>query len=608
MHQIELSVPDKLTNMKTQHILILVVAVIIFSGLLQAQPTISYQRLTNGLDFPDFDEGRTDFAFDDVNMDGYVDILSVGDHGSPYFNSAQHGIMVWFGDGEGNFENFMNGNFGYGGIAVGDVNNDGHKDVGYGVHHNYSGTNWGDQLNEVVLGDGTGMNWELYDEGLSTNGEEWGMFGTAFADFNQDGYLDLVSNSFGGTAGVHVYLNQQDGSWEQSFGFLGGGSGLLVRTCDINNDGHMDFIASHQNGTAYFGDGSGSFEVNDAGLPTGSVMGGMDICRMKNTGTFAVSRVTNAGAIEVYGWNNSSESWTDYSGNLPTSGVWELSQLHDMNNDGFVDVMAYGIKQFQLWLGDGEGNWIEDAFLSVGGDPGYGNAIRAGGDLDHNGYPDLIILAQEFTGGFIQFNKNILYVFAETSPADSLWIKPTFPTGGENFFPGTVQFIEWNSEVPAGEASTVTIEISAFGPEGPWWLLAESIPNNGKHQWTVPDYGSEDVFLKLTVNQESGPNSSFAVTEVPFNIFGDPTSAPFDDQAEQTITLYPNPGARHISITNSEKIERLKMYDLTGKCIIDQTADFKTINTSSLKMGIYFYLINMHNQQILSGKWVKQSN
>ena len=43
---------------------------------------------------------------------------------------------------------------GDGGIAVGDVNNDGHKDVGYGVHHNYSGTAWGDQLNEVVLGDG----------------------------------------------------------------------------------------------------------------------------------------------------------------------------------------------------------------------------------------------------------------------------------------------------------------------------------------------------------------------------------------------------------------------------------------------------------------------
>jgi hypothetical protein len=122
------------------------------------QNTLSYQRIINGLDQPDFDEGATDFVFDDINMDGHPDILSVGDHGSPNFNSAQHGILVWFGDGEGNFQHYMNGNFGYGGIAVGDVNNDGFKDVGFGVHHNYSTTNFGDQLIEVALGDGTGMN------------------------------------------------------------------------------------------------------------------------------------------------------------------------------------------------------------------------------------------------------------------------------------------------------------------------------------------------------------------------------------------------------------------------------------------------------------------
>jgi len=595
--------------MKNIFITILIIGCILFTALVQSQSTLSYQRLTNGLSEPDFDEGRTDFTFDDINMDGNVDILSVGDHGSPYFNSAQHGIMVWFGDGSGNFENYMNGNFGYGGIAVGDVNNDGHKDVGYGVHHNYSGTGWGDQLNEVVLGDGTGMNWELWDEGLSSNGETWGMFGTDFADFDNDGFLDLVSVSFGCCAGLHVYLNQQDGSWEQSFGFLNGGSGFLVRACDINNDGFMDFVSSHQYGAAYFGDGTGNFINNDDGLPTGgnSALSGMDIARLKTSGSTGISLITQNGGVEVYGWDKETELWVNLSGNLPSSGVWELSQLHDMNNDGFADVMAYGIKQFQLWLGDGEGNWTEDAYMDIGDDPGYGNAIRAGGDFDHNGYPDLLILAQELTGTFIQFNKNILYVFAEDSPADSLWIKPTFPGGGETFYPGSVQFIEWSAEVPAGTMSAVDIDISAFGPDGPWWMLAENIPNNGKHQWPVPDFGSEEVFLKLTIKEINGSNSFSSITENAFTILGNPTGIESKKKQAASYYIFPNPGNNYFKLSNPTNIEIVKLFNCSGECVLIECDDAGIINSEHLKNGVYFYQIATKDKRQFSGKWVKYS-
>ena len=568
------------------------------------QKTLSYQRITNGLDEPDFDEGNTDFVFDDINMDGHMDILSVGDHGSPNFNTAQHGIIVWFGDGEGNFENYMNGQFGYGGIAVGDVNNDGHKDVGYGVHHNYSGTAWGNQLNEVVLGDGTGMNWEVWDGGLSTNGEDWGMFGTAFADFNNNSFLDLVSISFGCCAGLHVYLNQQDGSWEQSFGYLNGGSGYLVRTCDINNDGFMDFISSHQFGVAYFGDGTGNFTSNDNGLPTGgnTILSGMDIAHLHTTGAIGISRITQSGGVEVYGWDNETEMWVDFSGNLPTSGNWELSQLHDMNNDGFADVMAYGIKQFQLWLGNGNGNWEIDADLAIGGDPGYGNAIRAGGDIDNNGYPDLIILAQELTGGMIQFNKNILYVFKENSPADSLWIEPTFPSGGENFYPGSARFIEWISEVPAGSSSTVNIEISAFGPEGPWWMLAQNIPNNGRHQLIIPETGSDNCYLKFTVSTDF--TSATSITSAPFTIFGNPTSV-LGHEIMDEVSIFPNPGKDHIYLSSSKSVYNFKLFNLSGQCVLDKKHPGNEIDVRDLPSGIYHYTIIFKDRPQLCEKWIK---
>ncbi|MCK4818649.1 VCBS repeat-containing protein, partial [bacterium] len=160
---------------------------------------------SSGLNNPDWDTGNTEIEFADLNQDGYVDIISIGDHGSPNINTNEHGVMVWFGDGAGTWSVEMNGNFGYGGIAVGDVNRDGLWDVGYGMHHDYSSTDFGDQLIETALGDGTGVNWTPWDDGLATNGEDYGMFATDFADINNDGYLDIGSLSFGSGNGFHIY-------------------------------------------------------------------------------------------------------------------------------------------------------------------------------------------------------------------------------------------------------------------------------------------------------------------------------------------------------------------------------------------------------------------
>jgi hypothetical protein len=79
------------------------------------------------------------------------------------------------------------------------------------------------------------------------------MFGTDFADVDNDGDLDTGSISFGCCAGVHVYLNQGDGTWVQSFGFWT----QLGRDVfgDINGDGNADLAVS-QYGTIYLGDGA----------------------------------------------------------------------------------------------------------------------------------------------------------------------------------------------------------------------------------------------------------------------------------------------------------------------------------------------------------------
>lgn len=39
--------------------------------------------------------GQTEIEFADINNDGHLDLLTVGDHGSPLINTSQHGISVF---------------------------------------------------------------------------------------------------------------------------------------------------------------------------------------------------------------------------------------------------------------------------------------------------------------------------------------------------------------------------------------------------------------------------------------------------------------------------------------------------------------------------------
>jgi hypothetical protein len=578
---------------------------------------ITYVESSGGLASPEWEGGRTELEFADMNGDGNIDIITIGDHGNPGIQSGEQGLMVYFGDGQGHWVCQMGGNFGYGGIAAGDVNNDGLMDVGYAMHHDYSSTDFGDQLIEVALGDGTGLNWTPWDDGLATNGEEWGMFATDFADVDNDGDLDLGSISFGCCSGIHIYLNNMDGTWTQSFGFNAGNSDMIFQFGDINNDGNQDFIAGHQSGTTYFGDGAGQFNLNDTGLPDAGSLGryGPSLGDINNDGYLDLAFTGYSGGVFVYSWNESLQKWDDWSGNLPASGTMEMTQLADMDMDGYVDLAVYGRGTFRLFLGDGAGNWTADATFTIG-TPGTSKAFRVGGDVDHNGRPDIVLVEEE--GTWISY-KNYLRCFCENSIPYSLSVQPVFPRGHELLRPGSVRFIDWISAVPLDEpTSEVSLQYSTTGPDGPWALIATALPDNGRFQWIVPQVNSSDCFIRYTVT--AGIMTQSGISPAAFTITDGTIGVKENKRQSAALSVYPNPAVNQLTIAPSispspvwgragegaaecwQKDSHITISDLYGRKLrtLENISSFPfRIDISDLQPGMY--LLQMADKEGLTG-------
>ena len=547
---------------------------------------------------PVLDGGRSELELADIDNDGNIDILSIGDHGSPYVNTQEHGVMVWFGDGDGGWSVFQYGDFGYGGIAVGDMNGDGLWDVGYGMHHPYSSNDLGNQLLEVALGDGTGRMWTPWDDSLMPAGACWGMHATDFGDIDNDGDLDVASASFGSGVGLRVYRNLGDGSWGQTFATPGStNSTMECYLRDVNRDGNLDAIAALGLGSVWLGDGTGGFVPASTGLPMSHYgLFGISPGDVDNDGGCDVAFANLDGGVEVYVWNDQAQSWEEFSGSLPDTGDFNATELCDMDADGFIDVLAFGSGLLKVWTGDGLGNWTEAA---TAGTPPRGSyaALRTGADFDHNGRPDIVLWSRE---GTWPNDFNVAHAFKETSPAESLNVFPVFPRGGEKFIDGSVQFIDWWSAAPDPESTMAKLELSLAGRGGPWQAIADSLPNAGRYQWSIPEsIVSGNCFVRYTVFGPEG--TAIALTARPFAI-GDTMvgiQSPPRPYPDTRLSLAPNPARTRVVLSLGHAAPDpipVSFYDAGGRLVLHtllpRTAanpgNRTAIDIRALPTGVYY--------------------
>jgi hypothetical protein len=211
---------------------------------------IHLQKVDSGL--PTEGLWRSSFEIADVNGDGSADIVS------PPSRIGGHPMLhIWVGDGKGKFTRWplsftqegkekAERSIDYGGIAVADIDGDGHMDVASASH--YAGL-------ATFFGDGKG-GFEVVREGLPKR--DFSAQAVVLLDANRDKRLDLVASrdvvervkgQGVDKQQLRLYVNIGPGRWQFHDGIAGGFYSNSLRAWDYDGDGLKDVLTgSHYNG------------------------------------------------------------------------------------------------------------------------------------------------------------------------------------------------------------------------------------------------------------------------------------------------------------------------------------------------------------------------
>lgn len=322
----------------------------------------------------------------DVNGDGFSDVI-IGAHNGTGPGSA----FVYYGDAFFNFlpktELTESGNI-YFGIEVsgaGDVNGDGYSDV------IVSDPNYNSNKGRVSVfhGSASGI--------ISTSkirieeknaGNLFGLRVSNAGDINGDGYADIAvgspnfSNGESGEGAVYIYHGSKTGLPLKSTTLLqsnsiNAGLGNVTNAGDVNGDDYGDIFV----GASHYSNGE---TLEGAGfLYPGSFDGVSDSSRMIVEGNQANSR---------YGHS--------------------ISGAGDVNGDGYDDVIlgSYA-NSVKLFYGRASGVDLTSPveFTSPQPDSSFGRTVSEAGDVNGDGFADILIGAMEYDNG--QANEGMAFIY-----------------------------------------------------------------------------------------------------------------------------------------------------------------------------------------------------
>lgn len=385
----------------------------------------------------------------DVNDDGNEDI--VGPIPSRWYDidTSENGLDIFTGDGSGGFSflhtiPLMDSNLGSSNeVEVKDLDGDGFQDI---VASTYSGV-------KVFFGDGSGTRWSENSPAAVRTVE---ISGIGIGDLDNDGLTDIVGTPGQGSSEVEVFIQGNLRTWRK-VGFRETDAGFGVKVLDVDLDGNNDIIYGTRNEgiKVYLGEGAASLTA----FPS-----------------------------------------TDASNGLPDdNGDWDQLEFADINGDELPDMIAAinSGSHVHCFINDLPDGWIEtftdDEGLFVGGDA-YGANF---GDWNGDGQMDIGAASWDHgADAWIIPREGSSRPIADSGRDRAVNIGDTviLDGSGSSDPDGTIVEWEWtctsHDDVDITDADTST---ASFIPEEEGTHIFSLMVKDNDDEWSIPSSVSIEV-------------------------------------------------------------------------------------------------------------------
>lgn len=437
-----------------------------------------------------------------------------------------------------------------GGVAAGDINNDGWLDLIVTV--------WGREFigakATLFLNNANGT---FTDITANTPVAELSAsrFQPVFHDFNRDGFLDIYINvDFGNN---EFWLNNGDNTFTDIAGSIGADNSfneMGMTVGDYDNDGDIDV-----------------YSTNISRLDDGTLRHNILLQNnWESNNTLMFSEVSNNPGIAVgaSGWD------------------WGTT-FFDANNDGFLDLATtngwgegWGIDQSKLWQNI-DGSFFTDISSISGFNDSLDGATLLAFDMDRDGDLDLLQSMKGYGSNInpVRLLENSLNTSSNLN--NYLVVKPRM-NGTNHFSIGAVVKVLYNNGQTAMRLITAGTSFYGQEPAEAFFGLADNT--------TVDEVIIEWPDNTTTIVDNVAANQVITITNSVLSL---------EEVEESPIKIYPNPTEDFIFVQSNSSINTVEIYNILGQSMIKKVINTKQgkIDISTLASGSYFIKLKIENNK-----------
>ena len=369
----------------------------------------------------------------DVNGDGYSDVIA----GAPFYDNGQSNegrAYLYLGSSTGpslsqdwrGESNQVNANFGSCVSGAGDVNGDGKSDVIIGAPlYDNNETDEGRVFLWYGTSSGLGANGTPSNSGWSAESNQisadFGISVSCAGDVNGDGYSDVI-------VGADLYNNPETDEGA-AFVWYGSPTGIAANGTPVN----AGWISESNQANAHFGISvSSAGDINGDGFADVIIGANLFDGSFSNEGKAFLWYGSNAG-LAVSG-TPANAGWSAGSGQADADFGICVSTAGDVNGDGYSDVIAGAdlyddgqVNEGQVYQFNGSASGLSSVinWTAEGNQNGsaFGNSVSTAGDVNGDGYSDVIIGAMSYDNGHTDEGRAFVYYGSSSGLSDSAnWI------------------------------------------------------------------------------------------------------------------------------------------------------------------------------------------